>query len=60
MAYVREKKVRSKAGRVYTYYQLVENRRDPVDGKTRQRIVAYLGKYPSLEAARQSVASSKE
>ncbi len=59
MVFVREKKVTSKTGKVYSYYQQVENRRDPVDGKTRQRVVANLGKFPSLEAARQYVAASK-
>ncbi len=60
MAYVRMKKVTSSSGKIHTYYQLVENSRNPVYGKTRQRVIAHLGKYPSLEAARQSVASSHE
>ncbi len=59
MVFVREKKVTSKAGKVYTYYLQVENARDPVDKKTRQRVIANLGKFPSLEAARQSLAASK-
>jgi hypothetical protein len=45
MAYVRKKRVGK-----YEYYQLVEGRR--IDGKVRQRVIAHLGKHPSLEAAR--------
>ncbi len=55
MAYVREKKVPGKAGKVYSYYQLVENQRG-VDGKVRQRVLVHLGKHESMEAARQSAA----
>ncbi len=49
MAYVRKK--RNKSGS--EYYQLVESRR--VDGKPRQRILAYLGQYPSVEVALQRI-----
>lgn len=55
MTYVREKKIPGKAGKVYRYYQLVENQRG-VDGKTCQRVIAHLGKHDSIEAARQSAA----
>lgn len=57
MSYVREKKVPGKAGKVYRYYQLVENRRG-VDGKTRQRVIAHLGKHECIEAARQSATTA--
>lgn len=55
MPYVREKKIPGKAGKVYRYFQLVENQRG-VDGKVRQRVLAHLGKHASIEAARQSAA----
>ncbi len=41
--FVRKKKVGS-----HEYYQLVENRRE--SGKVRQRVLAHLGRYESLEA----------
>ena len=40
--FIREKKRRNQDGTVTTYLQLVENRR--VDGKTRQRVLATLGR----------------
>ena len=40
--FIREKKRRNQDGSVTTYLQLVENRR--VDGKTRQRVLATLGR----------------
>jgi hypothetical protein len=43
--YVRKKKNATGA----EYYQLVEAQR--VDGKPRQKVLAHLGKYPTLEAA---------
>jgi len=45
MAYVRKKKNATGS----EYYQLVESRR--VNGKPRQKVLAHLGKYPTLEAA---------
>ncbi len=54
MAYVREKKVPGKDGKVYRYYQLVEGER--VDGKVRQRVVKHLGRHDSIEEARAAVA----
>lgn len=44
MSYVRVKRVKGKE-----YRQLVESYRE--DGKPRQRVIAHLGQYPSLEAA---------
>jgi hypothetical protein len=44
MAYVRRKQVKGN-----TYYQLVESYRD--GGKVRQRLVAHLGAFPTLEEA---------
>ncbi len=41
--------VRAKHSGKRTYYQLVESRRE--DGKVRQRIIAYLGHYTSVEEA---------
>ena len=50
MSYVREKKM-TIAGRSYGgYYQLVEGRRE--GGKVRQKVIAHLGKFPDIEAAR--------
>jgi hypothetical protein len=50
VAYVREKKV-TVGGKVYSgYYQLVEGHR--VEGKVRQRMIAHLGKFPTIEDAR--------
>jgi len=40
--FIREKKRRNQDGSVTVYLQLVENRR--VDGKTRQRVLATLGR----------------
>jgi hypothetical protein len=40
---------RTKKQGARTYYQLVESYRE--DGKVRQRMLAHLGHYPSLEAA---------
>ncbi len=53
MAYVREKRVPGKGGKVYRYYQLVEGKR--VDGKVRQHVVKHLGRFGSLEEARASL-----
>jgi hypothetical protein len=50
VAYVREKKVPGKGGKVYRYYQLVEGRR--VDGKVRQHVIQHLGKHDSIGDAR--------
>jgi hypothetical protein len=53
--YVREKKIRRGEGtwdkpwKVYSYWQLVEGHR--VDGKVRQRVVAYIGKADNREHA---------
>jgi hypothetical protein len=58
VAFVREKKVRGKDGTIHRYYALVEGRR--VGGKVRQRQIAYLGKHPSLEAARAYAAQLDE
>lgn len=44
MAFVRAKRQGDRS-----YYQLVENRRE--GGRVRQRVLAHLGHYPSLEAA---------
>jgi hypothetical protein len=44
MAFVRKKTINGQ-----TYHYLVESRR--VDGKPRQRVIAYLGPYPDLEEA---------
>ncbi len=41
--------VRAKHSGKRTYYQLVENRRE--DGKVRQKVLAYLGHYTSVEEA---------
>jgi hypothetical protein len=41
--YVREKRVRNKTGRYYSYFQLVRGER--VDGKVRQRVVKHLGRF---------------
>ena len=48
--FIREKKRRNQDGSVTVYLQLVENRR--VDGKTRQRVLATLGRTddPRLRA----------
>ena len=40
--FIREKKRRNRDGSVTVYLQLVENRR--IDGKTRQRVLATLGR----------------
>jgi hypothetical protein len=53
VAYVREKRVPGKGGKVYRYYQLVEGKR--VDGKVRQHVVKHLGRFGSLEEARASL-----
>jgi hypothetical protein len=59
MAYVRAKKVpgSSASGKVYTYYQLVEGRRDPKTGKVRQRVLKHLGAFENTEAAREAAAA---
>jgi hypothetical protein len=59
MAYVRAKKVpgSSAGGNVYTYYQLVEGRRDPDTGKVRQRVLKHLGPFESIEVAREAAAA---
>jgi hypothetical protein len=50
--FVREKKI-TKNGKVYgSYYQVVEGKR--VDGKVKQTLVAYLGKYDSKAGAIQA------
>jgi hypothetical protein len=50
VSYVREKKL-TIAGRSYGgYYQLVEGQRE--GGKVRQKVIAHLGKFPDIEAAR--------
>ncbi len=48
MAYVRKKSFKRGEATV-EYYQLVESRR--VDGKPRQRVLAHLGQYSSVDAA---------
>jgi hypothetical protein len=49
--YVREKKTKSPKGKEYGgYWQLVRGYRDS-EGKSRQKVVAHLGKFPSREAA---------
>ncbi len=53
MAYVREKRVPGKGGKVYRYYQLVEGRR--VGGKVRQHVIKHLGRFNSVEEARASL-----
>jgi hypothetical protein len=45
VAYVREKKVPGKDGKSYSYFQLVEGKR--VDGKVKQRVIRYLGRFDS-------------
>ena len=50
MAYVRKKKINGSE-----YYYLVEGHRGE-DGKVRQRVIRYLGKHDSIEAARLAVA----
>jgi hypothetical protein len=55
VAYVREKKVPGKRGKVYSYYQLVEGYRDPETGKARQRVLKHLGRFDSIEDARASL-----
>jgi hypothetical protein len=50
MAYVREKKMTVGAKTYGGYYQLVEGYR--VEGKVRQRVIAHLGKFPTIEDAR--------
>ncbi len=59
MAYVRAKKVTgsSASSKVYTYYQLVEGRRDPDTGKVRQRVLKHLGPFESIEVAREAAAA---
>jgi transcription initiation factor IIE alpha subunit len=56
VAYVREKRVPGKGGKIYRYYQLVEGRR--VDGKVRQHVIKHLGRFNSVEEARASLAVS--
>ena len=46
MAYVRTKEVH---GGTYTYYQLVEGKR--VNGQVRQKVLAHLGPYPTVDRA---------
>lgn len=54
MAYVREKKVRNKkTGKTYVYRQLVEGVWE--GGKVRQKVLAHLGKHPTLEAALEAI-----
>ena len=53
MAYVRTKKIR-RGEREYTYYQLVEGHRDPETGKVRQRVLKHLGRFDSIEDAREA------
>ena len=48
MAFIRAKQRRGKDGRVLTYYQLVENRRER--GRVRQHVLAYPGTHPTLAA----------
>ncbi len=56
MAYVREKRVPGKGGKIYRYYQLVEGRR--VGGKVRQHVIKHLGRFNSVEEARASLAAT--
>lgn len=50
MSFIRTKEVVNKeAGKTYRYYQLVENHWK--DGRSQQRVVAHLGKHPTLEDA---------
>jgi hypothetical protein len=53
MAFVRAKKVPGSGGKVYTYYQLVEGYRTE-DGKVRQRVLKHLGRFDSIEDAREA------
>jgi hypothetical protein len=63
MAYVRKKRVKRQSGKAtsfyrdapeyYTYYQLVEGYRE--NGKVRQRVLAHLGRYPTVEGAIESL-----
>ena len=55
MAYVRAKKIR-RGEREYVYYQLVEGYRDPKTGKARQRVLKHLGRFDSIEEAREAAA----
>jgi hypothetical protein len=48
MPFIRAKHQKSR-GRERTYYYLVESYRD--NGRVRQKTLAYLGKYPSVEDA---------
>jgi hypothetical protein len=52
MVYVREKRIRAKGGKVYRYYQVVDGYRE--GAKVKQRVIAHLGKHPSIEAAREA------
>jgi hypothetical protein len=56
VAYVRAKKIR-RDKREYRYFQLVEGRRDPDTGKVRQRVLKHLGRFDSIEAAREAAAA---
>jgi hypothetical protein len=46
---VRPGRFKGEARGIVTYYQLVESRR--VNGQPRQRLIAHLGRYPSVDAA---------
>jgi hypothetical protein len=58
VSYVRQKVIR-RGEREYRYYQLVEGYRDPDTGKVRQRVLKHLGRFDSIEEAREAAAANQ-